>query len=66
MTGYRLGPWRSYRHETGIIGTSMTWRGYIGGKISRKVASGQVTEKNITPLMLFYGKIFVIYFSYSL
>jgi hypothetical protein len=25
LTGYRLGPWRSYGYETGIIRTSMTW-----------------------------------------
>jgi hypothetical protein len=25
LTGYRLGPWRSYRLEIGIIRTSMTW-----------------------------------------
>jgi hypothetical protein len=34
-----------YRHETSIIRTSMTWRGDIWGKISRKVASGQITEE---------------------
>jgi hypothetical protein len=45
MTGYRLGSWRSYRHKTGIIRTTVTWRGDIGGKISRKVASGQITEE---------------------
>jgi hypothetical protein len=27
VTLYRLGPWTSYRHETGIIRTSMTRRG---------------------------------------
>ncbi len=30
VTGYRLGPWKSYRLETGIIRTSMAWRGAIG------------------------------------
>jgi hypothetical protein len=27
------------------------------GKISRKVTSGQITEENVTPLMLLYGKV---------
>jgi hypothetical protein len=54
MTGYRLGPWRSYRYETGIIRTIMIWRGDIGRKIFRKVAI--LSKKNIMPLMLFYGK----------
>jgi hypothetical protein len=40
LTGYRLGLWRSYRHEIGIIRTSMIWREDIGRKFSRKAASG--------------------------
>jgi len=43
LTGYRLSPWRSYKHETGIIRTSMTWRSAIGGKFSRKVISSKTT-----------------------
>jgi hypothetical protein len=30
VTGYRLGPWRSYKHETGIIRTSMNPKEDIG------------------------------------
>jgi hypothetical protein len=31
-------------------------RGSAGHSFSRKVTSGQITEENATPLMLFYGK----------
>ncbi len=38
--GYRLGSWISHKHETGIIRSSMIWKGDIGQKFSRKVTSG--------------------------
>ncbi len=47
LTGYRLGPWRSYRYETGIIRTSMTWRGAFRGNFFRKVTSGGIMSKQL-------------------
>ncbi len=44
---YRLGLWRSYRLETDVIRTSMTWRGAAGKKIYLKVInSGIIIEKS--------------------
>jgi hypothetical protein len=44
LTGYRLGPWTSYKHETGIIRTSRTWGCVTWKNFSWKVTSGQITE----------------------
>jgi hypothetical protein len=61
VTGYRLGPWRSYRHETG---TSMNPKGDIGEKVSQKVTISQITEENVTPLMILNGKILLYIFAF--
>jgi hypothetical protein len=42
VTLYRLGPWWSYRLESGVIRTSMTWRGAVGKKFYLKVISGGI------------------------
>jgi hypothetical protein len=53
---YRLLNYKTYRHETGIIRTVMTWRAAIKNLFSRKVTSGKVTAVNVPELMLFYMK----------
>jgi hypothetical protein len=52
LTGYRLGPWKSYRHETGIIRTSMIWGYTTRTKLSQKVISGRPTEKRLRHLRI--------------
>jgi hypothetical protein len=62
MTGYRLGSWTSYRHETIIIRTSRTWGCATWKKFSRKVTSGQITEQNYFDTNAFLWKIFLYIF----
>jgi hypothetical protein len=62
MTGYRLGPWRSYRHETGIIRTSRTWWCATWKFFHEKWPVATLPNKNVMTL-IFYGKIFCIYFA---
>jgi hypothetical protein len=55
MAGYRLDPWRPYRHETGIITFSMTWRGAIGENLSKKLTTGANIKRKVTlPMLLLW------------
>ncbi len=47
VTGYRLGPWRAYKHETGFIRTRMIWKEDTGGKICWKATGGGIKEEKI-------------------
>jgi hypothetical protein len=58
LTGYRLGPWRSYRYETGIIRTSMARGCARWTKFSRKVTIGRSTKKGYATYVL-YCKSFI-------
>ncbi len=61
ITSYRLGPWRSYRHETGIIRTSRTWGCATWGKFSWKVTSGQITQQKYYATNPFVWQNFIVY-----
>jgi hypothetical protein len=45
LYGYRIGSWKCYRLETSIIRTSRTWECAKWIKFSRRLTSGQITEK---------------------
>jgi hypothetical protein len=57
MIGYILDPWRSYRHETGIITFSMTWRGAIG----KIFLENWNFSKRLHHQCFSYGKILMLY-----
>jgi hypothetical protein len=57
VTGYRFGPWRSYRYETGVIRTRKeSGKRTQGDKFSEKRPVAELLKKIIKPPMLFYGK----------
>ncbi len=60
LSGYRLGSWKCYNLETGIIGTSMTWGCAMWKKFSRKVTSGRVTEEKSFATNAFLWEKFVL------
>jgi hypothetical protein len=49
LTGYRLAPWRSYRHEIGIIRTSINRKGDAREKFAKKWLVAKTAEK-ATPM----------------
>jgi hypothetical protein len=55
MTGFRLSPWKSYRHQTCII---RTWRGTERTNFLKKWPVVELTKANVRPPVLFYGKNF--------
>ncbi len=63
MTGYRLDPWTSYKHETGIIRTSRTWGCATWTIFSRKVTSGQITKQKFYAINAFLWENYIYIYS---
>ncbi len=59
LIGYRFSPWTSYRLETSIIRTSMTWGCVTWKNFFRKVSSGQITEEKYFAINAFLWEKFL-------
>jgi hypothetical protein len=57
LSFYAFELWTLWSQTDYIFEISMIRRGSTSYSFSRKVTSGQVTEENVTLLMLFYGEI---------